>query len=714
MVIQKETRMNAYFIDRFNDPKPAGKVIGTQTDGTLRKGIDIEGQIGIDHGALRIQPLYHPGWGRAGIAYGPYTRENGLTLGFHVLNGHNASHTGDLSEGRISRLKNWIKGSETESIPRRLMNWLRAGDKRRTLRYLISWYLIQRESKTGLQPPMDENLALGWFGDDVPQNPTRDNNALFVRSLGPENGALLAQVSSQDMTCVRGLQNIPIYVIIILREVGAAYYAASIPGAGGLVPYPLMRPIAIDSASIQPEVYAGLHQSVSGQIGFRADTRVYSVQVNKLPQYGSWFGTAHTADRLTGSGQLDASPCETRVIWQVERGSFKRTSRGIQPVDEENIALIHPTEPSGLIHFIIDSGLSTGGQVGLIWRYQNANNHLELVLSQQEVQLLTRTEGNLTRSVYSLDPLQFETGQNAVQIVDNSNRITCTLNGRIVCETDVDPALPDSPTIGFRVRQSSRDLYLHSFEAHPKNLPIPSELKFGAPPDLTGEQEVIFDDFAGHLGQTLQGKATTTGGVSWQKQIGNGTIELAADSGARVRGDVHHPNPGRTIYTLPWDNSSFADLSLVIQAPGSGRNQGEKGRAGVVFWQDPDHYVIVNTWLDDYAEGASISSFFRIKGFEEIYDAIWTNIGTRISWGQTYTLRVSFDGNHYIAYVNDEAVLYRALTDVYPSIQPINITQVGIVANWEWGNDTGSWFLQFEAKDFLYNKHGRVGGYAKP
>ncbi|HEY9605778.1 MAG TPA: hypothetical protein V6C85_29500, partial [Allocoleopsis sp.] len=115
-------------------------------------------------------------------------------------------------------------------------------------------------------------------------------------------------------------------------------------------------------------------------------------------------------------------------------------------------------------------------------------------------------------------------------------------------------------------------------------------------------------------------------------------------------------------------------------------------------WQDTNNYIIINNWLDDFYGGASVSSFFYLDGFEELYDAVWTNVGSRIYWGVPYTLRVVFDGLHYTAFVNGEPVLYRALTDVYPDTPRLAINRVGIVANWEWGNDTGSIFKNFIAK----------------
>ena len=140
------------------------------------------------------------------------------------------------------------------------------------------------------------------------------------------------------------------------------------------------------------------------------------------------------------------------------------------------------------------------------------------------------------------------------------------------------------------------------------------------------------------------------------------------------------------------------ELEIDVLPPGSGRDQGHRGRAGVVFWQDDDNALVVATWLDDHYSGASISSFFLFDGYEDLYDAIWTNVGDRITWGTPYRLRVAFDGLLFTASVDDELVLYRRLTDVHPGQQALQINRVGIVANWEWGTDTGSTFRRFTAR----------------
>ncbi|CDN13269.1 hypothetical nucleotide-binding protein [Richelia intracellularis] len=71
-----------FFQDSYQDDLPDGKVIGTKgTTAIIRKGIDTEDIIAIDNGALRLQSLMIPAWGKEGIAYGPYKRSNGLAFG---------------------------------------------------------------------------------------------------------------------------------------------------------------------------------------------------------------------------------------------------------------------------------------------------------------------------------------------------------------------------------------------------------------------------------------------------------------------------------------------------------------------------------------------------------------------------------------------------------------------------------------------------------
>jgi hypothetical protein len=142
----------------------------------------------------------------------------------------------------------------------------------------------------------------------------------------------------------------------------------------------------------------------------------------------------------------------------------------------------------------------------------------------------------------------------------------------------------------------------------------------------------------------------------------------------------------------------FADLGVTVIPPGTDRGQKEKSTAGLILYQDPENYVIVNFWLGDWYPGGSVSTFFRFNGFEDVYDAVWSNIGARVYYGRGSRLRLCCDGERYIAYVNGEPILYRAFRDVYSDYTPLVITKVGLIANWEFGNDTGSRFENFEVR----------------
>ena len=265
------------------------------------------------------------------------------------------------------------------------------------------------------------------------------------------------------------------------------------------------------------------------------------------------------------------------------------------------------------------------------------------------------------------------------------------LDGKLISDRLADSRLATATGVGLIKSEVNSSLHLRHFEAHPRSVTIPS-LDLGSLWWREGTNTVIQDNF--QTEGELAGKTTSVGDRVWQKTLGLGKFKLQSGM-AKVDANVERPNPGRTAYTVAWEHPKFADVSVTIFPPGKERGQGEKGRGGLIFWQDKDNYIIINTWLDDFYEGESISCFFRIDGFEEIYDAVWSNIGSAIAFGQPYTLRVVFDGNNYTVRVNARTVLYRALTDIYPWASAIDINRVGIVANWEWGNDTGSGFSNF-------------------
>lgn len=680
--------MNKPFIDTFSDDRPSGKTIGTQTqDGTIRRGTDREGAIAIDNLALRFKPLIKPGWGRQGIAYGEYRRASGLAMAVLVLNGHNTSQA-ETIEWLYKRIPQWLRGSETESIPKRVVAWLGSQHKQDIVRRILGWLRVAAEiTKFFPLPQLNDNLAVGWFADVVPQDPQR-GNSFIVRATGAENGELLATVGTNVLSVFRGLQNVPVYYIVILRERGAAYYAASLPQVRGLPNYPQLRPVAIDAVNETEVLYAGIHQSVLGQIGFRANTRVYGVKVETIDRLANWYGTAQVADSLRGEAELTASSPEVGSNWQVIAGNWQRTAEGSIANEPNSMAVIDPQVASGLLHLCIATG-SVPAEVGIIWRWQDEHNYWCCSLDRQQCKVRLVENGRV-RDTLVADTYLLPNNTAYLQIIDDGSEIGIYLDGIALGDRIYDKCLATATGVGLIL--SPNDTYLQNFEAHPRTVTIP-ELDLGLFWWQSGNKTIVRDNFTSD--GELTGKTTSIGDRVWQKTIGTGTFKIQSGI-AWVQASVENPNPGRTAYTIAWDRPS-ADIAVKIFPPGKG-GQGEKGRSGLIFWQDEDNYIIVNTWLDDFYDGESISCFFRLAGFEEIYDAVWSNIGKAIAFGEPYTLRVVFDGDRYTVRVNQQTVLYRALTDVYPWVDALKINRLGIVANWEWGNDTGSGFSDFTVR----------------
>ncbi|HEY5705658.1 MAG TPA: hypothetical protein VIS96_08805 [Terrimicrobiaceae bacterium] len=684
-------------IDNFSEDLAAGRVIGTDLrNGTVRKGKDEEGIIGIDNGALRIQPLVNPGWGRSGIAYGPFTRRNGLAFGAFLVNGHNISRTLALPDGFKMRLWRWAIGTETEVPIKRLISWTQSPQKRFIWRRLVQW--IRSGTRFFQVTPLDENLAVGWFPSEAPVNPLERGNALIVHAIVPEGGELWARTGSTCVPTVRGVQNIQMYYIVVLREKGAAYYAASMAGASGLGTYPTLRLLAIDAFNADEKIYAGIHQSVLGEIGFRADTRVYQTQVALLPEFANWYGSAHGADTLTGNGPLDLSAAETDGIWNVHEGEFQRTERGAVGVGPANLALLSLSAPVGLVHVIIESTHKLVEGIAIIWRAKDEDNFWCFEVGSEQCQLSTKEGGLLSKFPATKNARLTPNIVNSLQVFDDGENIRLYLNGDLVYGTTFsDTRLQDATGAGIRAIATEDSAWLRSFEAHPRSIPVPQAFTFNQPWHAEGNQVVISDDFQGPPGD-LAGHQTSFGGKKWRKNIGRGVIQLTGHASAKVFGSVEQPCPGRTAYTLEWANPRFADLEVTITPPGTRKGFGEKGRAGLIFWQDPGNYFILSAFIGDWP-AMSIAAFFQMDGFEELYDAVWSNVGNRMHLGVPHDFRIVFDGRHFLAFINREPVLYRALSDVYPEWDSLAINRVGIVANWEWGNDTGSVFQDFVVKD---------------
>lgn len=679
--------------DMFEDARAVDVIGSFATDGTLRRGADVESVLSIDHAALRIEPLLKPGWARAGLSYGPYTRQAGLAFAALIVNGHNTSQSGPLGQTFGGRLKRWmlssasrhqskkgLAGALSKSLARRVT-------KPRTdlwRRFRWWWELARTRDET-----YKDNLAVGWFASEAPSDPLSDGHAFAMTALGSENGELRLSSGKTLLSVISRVQNLPIYYVAVLREQGAAYYVASVEGAPGFAAYPYLRPVGIASYGDDPHVYAGVFQSVMGEIGFHANTRVQGIRAAQLAQFRRWFGSAQAADLLTNAGGLEGQ-AEIGGCWQVHSGGFTCGQHGAFPTGE-GFASLRPASPSGLIHVFAKSQ-SAHGRAGIAWRAGDDRNYWLLSVDGDGC-CLSLIEAGTRLPIAATHDRRIEPDVlHTLQVLDDGSTFRCFLDGRMLFGAPIcDERCREHVGVGV---QAEGDIALRSFEAHPRQIPMPAILEIGKTWTQAGEAVVLYDPLSGS-GEELSGSDSGRGGKTWQRSLGEGVFHRC-ENGAMVAASTDRPNPGRTLYTIDCDCSDFADVAVTMTPPGSCMGQGHMGRGGLVFWQDRENYVVVSVWLDDVFNGsASVSSFFRLEGYEEIYDAVWTNVGRRIQWGIPFDLRVQCDGMHYRVYVDGEPVLQRALSDVYADATRLMINRVGVAANWEWGDDTGTSFKDF-------------------
>jgi hypothetical protein len=678
--------------DTFQDDRRAGRVAGTRaSDGSPRLATDDEGVLSIDHGALRIGPLTRQGWGRVGIAYGPLEARPGLVLAALVLNGHHNAQTYRLKSVTRQVIR-WLVGSHADGIAGRVYG-LAGVRKRQTLwMRLAGWTASRRAAE-----PIVDNLVFG-FAREAPLT-MEAGPGLAVRAAGPQNGHLMARVARRWTPVVRGLPDLPLYLVVALREGSAAYYVASLAGARGCAGLPEMRPLAVDPESMTGGVVAGIAQSAMAEIGFSIDTRVSGVAAGFEKAHAPWQGLAHLADPLVGSGPLHESDAPLGAgagMWRCVHGSFSRFADGTACGAGETMALVESPSPSGLIHALVRAG---DGEAGLVFRAHDGASFWRVVAGRERSSVVVRERGKDEVVVNAPGLGQHAAEPVSVQVNDDGRWIEVSVNGvSLTVDGLKDPRLGAARGVGIYAGGGpGTPPLLTRFEAHPRRVAIPASLDLGRPWSAEGTRVLVHDDFRGAAGE-LSGRVTPVGERAWTRDVGRGRFVLTGENSARVDASVGTPAPGRIVYGVPWEEPGFADVEVQMVPPGTGPGQAQRCRAGLVFWQDRKHYVMMNLWLDEAYGAASLSCFWRLEGYEDTYDAVWTNLGERVRWGRPAALRIAFDGNRFLARVDGEPVLYRALTDVYRWTRGIEVRKIGLISNWEWGTDTGTVFRGFTGR----------------
>lgn len=658
-------------VDRFLDDRLPGAVIGSSTpEGVTRRGVDVEGRIGVDHGEARFTPLAEPGFGRQGLAYGPFERRPGRALVVVFRHSHQNAHV-DLS--RLGRRAMLIRAART--FPR--------------VRLLP-------------QVPT-ENLVVGFAPDSTVADPGTGGHLFSIAPLGPVNGELAVRVPGGRVVVEQGVQELPLCLVVRLGTDGATFYAASLPGVPGLAPAPHLRPVAVarntPGASASPDVevpqrlFAGIWQAVHGEAGHQLASRISSVRVVDIADWADPRGATLLHDPLTGDGA---------VPWPVLSGALERTAAGTRGGAFGGRAIVELAEPAGLVAVTVatEVGFVTGGAVELclrasadgrrMWRLRLETDNAWLELHDQDrVEVVAAGPAHVPSAARCL-----------VQVLDDGAHLRVNLDGNELFDGVIeDDRLAGLCGVGIGISAGTAAA-LRDLEIHPRVVDSPAALRVEPLWDEQGGTEAWTETFAGAPGPL--GATSLVSGRHWERVVGPGVFDVAGGPvpAVLVRADRQRPNLDRTVYATAWHDPSFADLDVCILPPGRARSQGEGCRGGLCFFQDADNYVVLNLWIDDSPNhnGSAVSMFVRIRGDELATDAPWTNIGRMATWGRPVRLRASTDGDHVVVWLDGRAVLFRRLTDIVPTAPPLHIRQVGLVANREWGDDTGTIFSDLRAR----------------
>lgn len=639
--------------DDFDDERPLGAVIGSRSGtGAVRQGVDAEAAVGIDGGELRFAALARPGWGRQGVSYGPFDATPGLTVAVQVLNGHNNAQSNTLPQGR-------------KALARRL---------------------AREFPHVELDPPhIDDNLAIGFFPAAAPTDAAHSGHALMMHAGGITNGELRARVDDGLASLVSAVQELPLRYVVALRETGAVYYLASVPGAHGAAALPSMRPVAVDATPPTGPLWAGIHQAVHGEVGHDIATRVAALRAEVVAELAGWGAGTLAADRLDSAGAA--------ADWQPGEGSLVRTTEGMAGAGGPAWAWLALPAPAGLVHAVIDTAAVQGSATvaGLVFRIGADGSAWRVLVTRDRASLEVRDGANPWTEVAE-SAVRLESGRRtSLQVLDDGASLAVNLGGTALFGWISDTRHADNPGVGVLAGAHS-SATVRDFEAFGRSVPVPVALDLGEPWFEQGREVAFVETFAGPGGPLES--------AGWQRTMGDGRFELAEGGGCVVVASPERPNPGRTLYTRAWPHPDLADLEVELTPPGTAQGQGHGSRGGVTFFQDADNLLVLNVWLDDTKDhdGSSLSLFFRLDGRERMYDAVWTNVGRRVRWGKTSVVRACFDGSHLVAWLDGEPVLWRRISDIRPGIAPLRINRVGLVANREWGDDTGTVFHSFTAR----------------
>ncbi len=525
------------------------------------------------------------------------------------------------------------------------------------------------------------HLALGVWPSASPATPLSGGYVVGVENAATLGGRLLANYGSGAAAInFTSIKQVELYLVALMRATGAALYIVSQSAARGIgvATYPNMRPIAIIQTGSDADLYAGAWA--------KAAATVVAVSAGQS-QYSAWYGTAHAADILTGSGSINGQAADLGGNWSLQLGSLTLDASGAYSGAGGAIAALASVAVHGLTKITITTGASPG-YAGLLFRWQDIDNNWMLYGNASLIGLRKRISGVdstiSTTGAYKFSPNSTHT----LQVIDDGLTLHCYLDDQEVPGVGgfADSALASATGVGIYAANVSTSR-IYDIESHARAITIPDVALLGAPWERQGSTSVATEDFTGSAGD-LDAKTTATGGLTWRKDLA-GVIALTGSGTALYT----VASNATAYYTLPWANPTFADLQVGMTPPGAGYGNGDDGLAGVLFWQDANNWIIGRVYLSDAQVGNS--------EYEVVYCLAGTGsiirraaMATSIAHGVAMTIRMSFDGNRFVVWHGGtEPVI--AWSVVNEAGSPLTINRVGIYAD---TYNTGTVFDNFVAR----------------
>lgn len=525
------------------------------------------------------------------------------------------------------------------------------------------------------------HLALGVWPSASPATPLTGGYVVAVENAGTAAGKLLINHGSgAAASTFTSIKQLELYLVALMRETGAALYITSQSGGRniGVATYPNMRPIAIVQAGSDADLYAGAWFKWAGVVA--------AVSAGQS-QYSAWYGTAHSADVLTGSGSIDGVTADIGGNWTLRGGAITLDGNGAYSGNDGSVATLPGAAGHGLTKITIKSG-SSPGLAGLMFRYLDPDNNWLLYGSGSLVALRKRIAGVSTVVATTGATTFTPNATHTLQVVDDGSKMHCFLDDAEIPGSGgfTDSALASEIGVGIYVANVSTTR-IADFESHARAIAIPDVALLGAPFERQGSTSVATEDFTGDAGD-LDGKTTATGGLTWRKDL-TGVVALTGAGTALYT----VASNATAYYTFPWANPTFADLQVGMTPPGAGYGNGEDGLAGVLFWQDANNWLIGRVYLTDAQVG---NSEYEIVNCTSGTSSVIRRaaMATTIAHGVPVTVRMSFDGDRFcLWHGGTEPVIAWSLTN--ENKPQIAINRVGIYADTD---NTGTAFDDFVAR----------------